>query len=134
MVFLIMTSHLLARHPKARVALLGKPGQASLAAGGVASAGDDPFVQAEDDPEQCGAMQSTLWEIATLQRHYYAPLAAIAVAFRTELPGTLALQVRPRSRLFFLSLSLSLFFTLLLHSSSSLIFPGMSSITDQVQH
>ena len=94
MVFLIMISHVLARHPKARVALLGKPGQASFAAGGVASAGDDPFVQTEDDPERCGAMRSTLWEIASLQRHYYAPLAAIAVAFRTELPGTLALQVR----------------------------------------
>lgn len=91
MVLLILVSHLLSRHPKARAALLGKPGGA--ASGNTpAAAGPDPFNAAEDDPAQCGAMESTLWEIATLQTHHYAPLAAVAVAFRTELPGTMAIQ------------------------------------------
>ncbi|KKK25836.1 ribosome biogenesis protein [Aspergillus rambellii] len=39
---------------------------------------DDPFDPNEPDPNRTGAMESSLWEIETLQSHYHPNVAAIA--------------------------------------------------------
>lgn len=39
----------------------------------------------DDNLEQCGAMQSSLWELETLERHYIADIAALAAALRDPL-------------------------------------------------
>lgn len=48
------------------------------AAGIEAQGMDDPFDSAESDPTRTGAIESSLWEIETLQSHYHPNVAAIA--------------------------------------------------------
>jgi U3 small nucleolar RNA-associated protein 19 len=39
---------------------------------------DDPFDMEEEDPMQTGAIDSSLWEIETLQSHYHPNVATLA--------------------------------------------------------
>jgi U3 small nucleolar RNA-associated protein 19 len=39
---------------------------------------DDPFDMEEEDPMQTGAIESSLWEIETLQSHYHPNVATLA--------------------------------------------------------
>ncbi|RDW81665.1 ribosome biosynthesis protein NOC4 [Aspergillus mulundensis] len=48
--------------------------QAELEAEGM----DDPFDPEESDPDQTGAIESSLWEIESLQSHYHPNVASIA--------------------------------------------------------
>lgn len=40
--------------------------------------GEDPFNAAETDPQQTGAIDSSLWELETLRSHYHPTVASIA--------------------------------------------------------
>ena len=37
----------------------------------------DPFIADEPDPSKCNAMKSSLWELKTLQCHYYPAVASL---------------------------------------------------------
>lgn len=39
---------------------------------------EDGFVAEEDDPVKCRALQSSLWELAVFERHYYPAVATLA--------------------------------------------------------
>ena len=48
-----------------------------------ATATADPFVEAEDDPASCNALDSSLWEVSTLSSHYSPTVASLANLFAT---------------------------------------------------
>lgn len=37
----------------------------------------DPFIVDEPDPAKCNALKSSLWELKTLQSHYYPGMASL---------------------------------------------------------
>lgn len=37
----------------------------------------DPFIADEQDPAKCDAMKSSLWELKTLQSHFYPTVASL---------------------------------------------------------
>ena len=39
---------------------------------------DDPFLEDEEDPMETNAIESSLWEIVTLQSHYHPNVATLA--------------------------------------------------------
>lgn len=39
---------------------------------------DDPFNDEESDPNKTGAMESSVWELATLQDHYHPNVGTLA--------------------------------------------------------
>ena len=47
------------------------------------AASSDPFVEAEDDPAACHALESSLWEVSTLSSHYSPTVASLANLFAT---------------------------------------------------
>lgn len=47
--------------------------------------GHDPFVSDEQDPLQCNALQSSLWELHTMKQHYNAEVALKANLFEEKL-------------------------------------------------
>ena len=53
-----------------------------------AAATADPFVEAEDDPAACHALDSSLWEVSTLSSHYSPTVASLANLFATPYAGT----------------------------------------------
>ncbi|XP_061822457.1 nucleolar complex protein 4 homolog [Nerophis lumbriciformis] len=77
LILLPFIANLVRRHPSCRV-LLHKPGADDEAV-------EDPFVMEEEEPAQCGALDSSLWEIKTLQRHYHPDVAKAAMLFNTPL-------------------------------------------------
>lgn len=69
--------NLIRRHPSCRV-LIHKPSlQDELM--------DDPYIEDEEDPAKCCALDSSLWEIKTLQRHFHPDLAKTALLIKTPL-------------------------------------------------
>uniref|UniRef100_A0A8C4EE97 CCAAT-binding factor domain-containing protein n=1 Tax=Dicentrarchus labrax TaxID=13489 RepID=A0A8C4EE97_DICLA len=66
--------NLIRRHPSCRV-LVHKP-----------STEDDPYLMDEEDPAQCRALESSLWEIKTLQKHHHPDVAKAAMLINTPLP------------------------------------------------
>ncbi|KAI9524794.1 Nucleolar complex protein 4 [Dissostichus eleginoides] len=71
--------NLIRRHPSCRV-LIHKP----TTEGEVL---EDPYLMDEEDPVQCRALESSLWEIKTLQKHYHPDVAKAAMAINTPLSG-----------------------------------------------
>uniref|UniRef100_A0A8C7RSX4 CCAAT-binding factor domain-containing protein n=1 Tax=Oncorhynchus mykiss TaxID=8022 RepID=A0A8C7RSX4_ONCMY len=65
--------NLIRRHPACRV-LIHRP-----------KACDDPYLMEEEDPSQCHALESSLWEIQTLQKHYHPDVATAAMAINKPL-------------------------------------------------
>ena len=43
----------------------------------------DEYLPNEDDPAKAKALQSSLWELDVLERHYYAPVATLAKSIGT---------------------------------------------------
>ncbi|XP_057674078.1 nucleolar complex protein 4 homolog [Corythoichthys intestinalis] len=70
--------NLIRRHPSCRV-LIHKPSAEDEPL-------EDPYIMDEDDPAQCNALESSLWEIKTLQRHYHPDVAKMAMLINTPLP------------------------------------------------
>uniref|UniRef100_A0A671NUS4 Nucleolar complex associated 4 homolog n=1 Tax=Sinocyclocheilus anshuiensis TaxID=1608454 RepID=A0A671NUS4_9TELE len=46
---------------------------------------DDPYVVEEEDPAHCHALESSLWEIKTLQKHYHPDVAKAAMKINEPL-------------------------------------------------
>ncbi|XP_019738183.1 nucleolar complex protein 4 homolog [Hippocampus comes] len=69
--------NLIRRHPSSRV-LIHKPSAEDEPL-------EDPYLMDEDDPAQCHALESSLWEIKTLQRHYHPDVAKTATLINTPL-------------------------------------------------
>ncbi|XP_077164485.1 nucleolar complex protein 4 homolog [Paroedura picta] len=69
--------NLLRRHPSCKV-LVHRPG-------GPEELPADPYVMEEEDPSESRALESSLWEIQTLQRHYHPDVAKAAASINTAL-------------------------------------------------
>ncbi|XP_024237990.1 nucleolar complex protein 4 homolog [Oncorhynchus tshawytscha] len=69
--------NLIRRHPACRV-LIHRPSAADEAC-------DDPYLMEEEDPSQCHALESSLWEIQTLQKHYHPDVATAAMVINKPL-------------------------------------------------
>uniref|UniRef100_A0AAY4A615 CCAAT-binding factor domain-containing protein n=1 Tax=Denticeps clupeoides TaxID=299321 RepID=A0AAY4A615_9TELE len=72
--------NLICRHPSCRV-LIHRPTTAGDPC-------DDPYIMEEEDPAQCHALDSSLWELKTLQKHYYPDVAKAAMAINQPLSST----------------------------------------------
>eukprot|EP00041_Stephanoeca_diplocostata_P015232 m.289644 g.289644 ORF g.289644 m.289644 type:complete len:698 (+) comp19970_c0_seq1:186-2279(+) len=70
MVGLRFIYNLLKRHPSCKV-LIHREGDA------VTSYTDDPFVETEENPAKCRALDSSLWETQALLQHYHADVARL---------------------------------------------------------
>ncbi|RVE65664.1 hypothetical protein OJAV_G00118640 [Oryzias javanicus] len=70
--------NLIRRHPSCRV-LLHKPSTEDEPV-------EDPYLMDEEDPAQCRALESSLWEIKTLQKHYHPDVAKAAMMINAPLP------------------------------------------------
>uniref|UniRef100_UPI00398F0D3C nucleolar complex protein 4 homolog isoform X2 n=1 Tax=Pristiophorus japonicus TaxID=55135 RepID=UPI00398F0D3C len=69
--------NLIRRHPSCK-ALVHRPGETQdLAA--------DPYIMDEEDPTKCRAMESSLWELQTLQKHYHPDVANAAATINKAL-------------------------------------------------
>uniref|UniRef100_A0A8C3AU37 Nucleolar complex associated 4 homolog n=1 Tax=Cyclopterus lumpus TaxID=8103 RepID=A0A8C3AU37_CYCLU len=71
--------NLIRRHPSCRI-LIHKPSTQDESV-------EDPYLMDEEDPAQCRALESSLWEIKTLQKHYHPDVAKAAVSINTPLSG-----------------------------------------------
>ncbi|XP_032395906.1 nucleolar complex protein 4 homolog [Etheostoma spectabile] len=69
--------NLIRRHPSCRV-LIHKPSTEDEPL-------EDPYLMDEEDPAQCRALESSLWEIKTLQKHYHPDVAKTAMSINTPL-------------------------------------------------
>ncbi|XP_076614381.1 nucleolar complex protein 4 homolog [Chaetodon auriga] len=70
--------NLIRRHPSCRV-LIHKPSTEDEPL-------EDPYLMDEEDPAQCCALESSLWEIKTLQKHHHPDVAKAAMLINTALP------------------------------------------------
>lgn len=88
--------NLLKNHPTCTFMIHRKPEHAAtLTADGM----DDPFNMEEADPMETDAIESSLWEIHTLQAHYHPNVAAIAKVGIPNHPRRLVLFTFGRSYL-----------------------------------
>ncbi|KAG5272901.1 hypothetical protein AALO_G00170550 [Alosa alosa] len=71
--------NLIRRHPSCRV-LIHRPSAEAPC--------NDPYNMEEEDPAQCNALESSLWEIKTLQNHYHPDVAKAAQAINQPLSQT----------------------------------------------
>ncbi|XP_061554556.1 nucleolar complex protein 4 homolog isoform X2 [Phycodurus eques] len=69
--------NLIRRHPSCRVLIHQPNAEDELL--------EDPYLMDQDDPAQCHALESSLWEIKTLQRHYHPDVAKLAMLINTPL-------------------------------------------------
>ncbi|XP_006640308.2 nucleolar complex protein 4 homolog [Lepisosteus oculatus] len=69
--------NLIRRHPSCRV-LIHRPSAAEATC-------EDPYVMEETDPVLCHAMESSLWELQTLQKHYHPDVAKAAAVINKPL-------------------------------------------------
>ncbi|XP_068609333.1 nucleolar complex protein 4 homolog [Brachionichthys hirsutus] len=69
--------NLIRRHPSCKV-LIHRPSTEGEAV-------EDPYLMTEEDPALCCALESSLWEIKTLQKHYHPDVAKAAMLINTPL-------------------------------------------------
>uniref|UniRef100_A0A672SJI5 tRNA pseudouridine synthase A, mitochondrial-like n=1 Tax=Sinocyclocheilus grahami TaxID=75366 RepID=A0A672SJI5_SINGR len=74
LILLPFICNLIRRHPSCRV-LIHRPSTPC----------DDPYVMEEEDPAQSHALESSLWEIKTLQKHYHPDVAKAAMKINEPL-------------------------------------------------
>ncbi|XP_077593039.1 nucleolar complex protein 4 homolog [Stigmatopora nigra] len=77
LIVLPFINNLIRRHPSCRI-LIHKPSAEDELL-------EDPFIMDEDDPAQSNALESSLWEIQTLQRHYHPSVAKMAMVINSPL-------------------------------------------------
>ncbi|XP_066545640.1 nucleolar complex protein 4 homolog [Amia ocellicauda] len=70
--------NLIRRHPSCRV-LIHRPSAADVPR-------EDPYIMEEEDPAQCHALESSLWELQALQKHYHPDVAKAASSINKTLP------------------------------------------------
>ena len=71
---LALTSNLLRKHPECSCLIQRKDGTEM----------DDEFDASEDDPVQTKALQSSLWELAVLERHYHPAIGTLAKSIGSD--------------------------------------------------
>ncbi|XP_058473421.1 nucleolar complex protein 4 homolog [Solea solea] len=69
--------NLIRRHPSCRV-LIHKPSTEDEPL-------EDPYAMEEEDPALCRALESSLWEVKTLQRHYHPDVSKAAMLINSPL-------------------------------------------------
>ncbi|XP_054852402.1 nucleolar complex protein 4 homolog [Eublepharis macularius] len=69
--------NLLRRHPSCKVLVHRPSGPEEMSA--------DPYVMEEEEPSESRALESSLWEIQTLQSHYHPEVAKAAASINMEL-------------------------------------------------
>ncbi|XP_074547211.1 nucleolar complex protein 4 homolog isoform X2 [Halichoeres trimaculatus] len=69
--------NLIRRHPSCRV-LIHRPSKGDELL-------EDPYLMDEEDPAQCCALESSLWEIKTLQKHHHPDVAKAAMLINSPL-------------------------------------------------
>lgn len=69
--------NLLRRHPSCRILLHQPAHTTELSA--------DPYLVDEEDPAKCRALESSLWELQALQRHYHPDVAGAAAVIKKAL-------------------------------------------------
>ncbi|XP_069788618.1 nucleolar complex protein 4 homolog isoform X2 [Narcine bancroftii] len=72
-----LVCNLIRRHPSCGI-LLHQPCE-------VPDLSADPYLMDEEDPAKCRAMESSLWELQTLQRHYHPDVAKAAAVINRAL-------------------------------------------------
>lgn len=85
---LTLTSNLLKKHPECHCLIQRGGGNKALnptTNEGIPKSTTiaDQFLFDEDDPVKCKALQSSLWELAVLERHYHPAVAALAKSVGT---------------------------------------------------
>ncbi|KAJ2557508.1 Maturation and nuclear export of 40S ribosomal subunits interacting protein [Coemansia sp. RSA 1933] len=76
-----MVYNLLKAHPSCMVLIHRMPGFDSETGEQMVTDETDPYDPTEQDPAKCMALKSSLWEMETLQHHYYANIATLANIF-----------------------------------------------------
>uniref|UniRef100_A0A8C5GGF3 CCAAT-binding factor domain-containing protein n=1 Tax=Gouania willdenowi TaxID=441366 RepID=A0A8C5GGF3_GOUWI len=71
--------NLIRRHPACRVLIHRPSAERELI--------KDPYLMDEEDPAMCHALDSSLWELKTLQNHYHPDVAKAAMLINTPLSG-----------------------------------------------
>uniref|UniRef100_A0A670IZP1 CCAAT-binding factor domain-containing protein n=1 Tax=Podarcis muralis TaxID=64176 RepID=A0A670IZP1_PODMU len=69
--------NLLRRHPVCKVLIHRPEGPAEMS--------EDPYLMSEEEPSESRAMESSLWEIQTLQSHYHPEVSKAATTINTSL-------------------------------------------------
>ncbi|XP_061458935.1 nucleolar complex protein 4 homolog isoform X2 [Rhineura floridana] len=69
--------NLFRRHPSCKVLIHRPEGPAEMS--------EDPYLMGEEEPSKSRALESSLWEIQTLQSHYHPDVAKAAAAINTPL-------------------------------------------------
>ncbi|KAJ2787219.1 Maturation and nuclear export of 40S ribosomal subunits interacting protein [Coemansia interrupta] len=73
--------NLLKDHPKCMCLIHRTPGYDEETGEEKVLSGNDPYLPLEPDLAKCMAIESSLWEIETLQNHYYPNIATLAKIF-----------------------------------------------------
>jgi len=76
LIILTIIRNLLLKHTNAQILVHCPDGATCL--------DEDPYLDCEEDPSLCCAMESSLWEVASLQNHYYPRVAKMAKALITQ--------------------------------------------------
>ncbi|KAJ2319059.1 Maturation and nuclear export of 40S ribosomal subunits interacting protein [Coemansia sp. RSA 2704] len=76
-----MVYNLLKQHPSCMVLIHRMPEYDAATGEEIVSSDDDPYDAAEPSPAKSCALQSSLWELETLQHHYYPNIATLARIF-----------------------------------------------------
>jgi U3 small nucleolar RNA-associated protein 19 len=79
---LALVSNLLRKHPECNCLIQRNvtTGDGNVGGGEM----EDPFLPEQDDPVECRALQSSLWELAIFERHYYPAVATLAKSIGRE--------------------------------------------------
>merc|ERR1712100_922950 len=71
---LALVSNLLKKHPECKCLVQRKE----------ITEIEDKFIAYEDDPVECRALQSSLWELSVFEQHYYPAVATLAKSIGRE--------------------------------------------------
>ncbi|XP_014203424.1 nucleolar complex protein 4 homolog [Copidosoma floridanum] len=89
-IILLFIGNLLMRHPGLKRLIdkpLGSSGSKNISPYEISAAPNDPYLMEERDPLQSNAMQSSLWEVKSLQCHMLPSVATAARFIREPLPS-----------------------------------------------
>mmetsp|Transcript_25900 Transcript_25900/g.56769 ORF Transcript_25900/g.56769 Transcript_25900/m.56769 type:complete len:622 (+) Transcript_25900:159-2024(+) len=75
---LALVSNLLKKHPECNCLVQRRSSKGEEGSTSTELLLEDCFVADADDPVECRALQSSLWELAVLERHYYPAVATLA--------------------------------------------------------
>ncbi|XP_065069246.1 nucleolar complex protein 4 homolog [Rhopilema esculentum] len=84
-IILVLIENLLKRHPSCKVLIHRKTGLSMSSDTSVSDeAHSDPFKFEVADPARCNALNSSLWELKTLEQHYHAEIQKAVKVFESH--------------------------------------------------